>query len=84
MALVHIGAVKFPITGPLAYTMDAAAAVELIELVSPGVVVPVHVEGWSHFSEQEEAAAARVRRGARRRCATGSAGCRSARPTELG
>ena len=57
VALVHIGAVKFPLTGPLAYTMDAAAAVELIELASPGVVVPVHVEGWSHFSEQEEAAA---------------------------
>ena len=69
VAIVHIGAVKFPLTGPLAYTMDAAAAVELIELASPGIVVPVHVEGWSHFSEQEEAAAAGVRpapgRGAR-------------------
>jgi L-ascorbate metabolism protein UlaG (beta-lactamase superfamily) len=56
VAVVHIGAVKFPITGPLAYTMDAAAAVELIGILSPGVVVPVHVEGWSHFSEQQEAA----------------------------
>jgi L-ascorbate metabolism protein UlaG (beta-lactamase superfamily) len=54
--LVHVGAVKFPISGPLAYTMDAAAAVELIELAAPDVVVPVHVEGWSHFSEQEAAA----------------------------
>lgn len=57
VAIVHIGAVKFPLTGPLSYTMDAAAAVELIGLASPGAVVPVHVEGWSHFSEQEEAAA---------------------------
>ncbi len=57
VAVVHIGAVKFPLTGPLAYTMNAAAAIELIELAAPGVVVPVHVEGWSHFSEQEEAAA---------------------------
>ena len=57
VAIVHIGAVKFPVTGPLAYTMSASAAVELIELVDPGVVVPVHVEGWSHFSQQEEAAA---------------------------
>ena len=57
VAIVHIGKVKFPLTGPLAYTMDAAAAVELIELASPNVVVPVHVEGWSHFSEQEDAAA---------------------------
>ena len=35
--------------------MDAAAAVELIDLAEPDVVVPVHVEGWSHFSEQEVA-----------------------------
>ncbi|SFR90761.1 L-ascorbate metabolism protein UlaG, beta-lactamase superfamily [Microbacterium sp. cf046] len=56
--IVHIGRVKFPRTGPLTYTMDAADAVELVELTEPGVVVPVHVEGWSHFSEQEEAAGA--------------------------
>ena len=56
VAVIHIGAVKFPITGPLPYTMDAAAAVELIGILSAGVVVPVHVEGWSHFSQQEEAA----------------------------
>ncbi|MCW3492745.1 MBL fold metallo-hydrolase [Microbacterium sp. SSM24] len=55
--LVHVGAVKFPISGPLAYTMNARDAVELIGLVQPGVAVPAHVEGWSHFSEQEEAAA---------------------------
>jgi L-ascorbate metabolism protein UlaG (beta-lactamase superfamily) len=57
VALVHIGAVKFPLTGPLAYTMDAEDAVELIGLAEPTVAVPVHVEGWSHFSQQEEAAA---------------------------
>lgn len=58
VAIVHIGAVKFPVSGPLAYTMNASQAVELIDLVDPGVVVPVHVEGWSHFSEQEDAATA--------------------------
>ena len=57
VALVHIGAVKFPLSGPLAYTMDAADAVELIDLAEPQVAVPMHVEGWSHFSEQESAAA---------------------------
>lgn len=57
VALVHIGSVKFPISGPLAYTMNAHDAVELIGLAEPGVAVPVHVEGWSHFSEQEAAAA---------------------------
>ena len=63
--LAHIGSVKFPLTGPLTYTMDAADAVELIGLAAR-VVVPVHVEGWSHFSEQEAAAAGGLRRGARR------------------
>ena len=57
VALVHIGAVRFPLTGPLAYTMDAGDAVDLIELAEPGVAVPIHVEGWSHFSQQEEVAA---------------------------
>ncbi len=56
--LAHIGSVRFPLTGPLTYTMDAADAIELIGLAEPGVVVPVHVEGWSHFSEQEAAAKA--------------------------
>jgi L-ascorbate metabolism protein UlaG (beta-lactamase superfamily) len=56
VALVHIGAVNFPISGPLAYTMNAHDAVELIGLAEPGVAVPIHVEGWSHFSEQEDAA----------------------------
>lgn len=59
VALIHVGAVRFPLSGRLRYTMDAAEALELIELVDPGAAVPVHVEGWSHFSEQE-AAAARV------------------------
>lgn len=57
VALVHLGSVKFPLTGPLAYTMNAADAVTLIDAAQPDVAVPVHVEGWSHFSEQEEAAA---------------------------
>ncbi|WP_457100843.1 hypothetical protein [Microbacterium sp. P5_E9] len=47
--------------------MDAAAAVELIELASATLVVPVPVEGWSHFSEQESAA--RVFAAPRPRCA---------------
>ncbi|MEU1971967.1 MBL fold metallo-hydrolase [Microbacterium sp. NPDC019599] len=56
VAIVHVGAVRFGITGPLRYTMDVKEAIELIELARPDVVVPTHVEGWSHFSEQEDAA----------------------------
>jgi L-ascorbate metabolism protein UlaG (beta-lactamase superfamily) len=51
VALVHLGAVKFPVTGPIRYTMTAHDAVELCGLVKPRVAIPVHYEGWSHFSE---------------------------------
>lgn len=50
--LVHTGAVRFPLTGPLRYSMDGGDAVRLTELVAPRVVVPVHYEGWSHFTER--------------------------------
>jgi L-ascorbate metabolism protein UlaG (beta-lactamase superfamily) len=51
IAVLHLGAVKFPITGPIRYSMTAADGVALCELVAPRVAVPVHFEGWSHFSE---------------------------------
>jgi L-ascorbate metabolism protein UlaG (beta-lactamase superfamily) len=49
--LVHVGGVRFPITGPLRYTMTARRATELCELVRPRVAVPVHYEGWAHFKD---------------------------------
>jgi L-ascorbate metabolism protein UlaG (beta-lactamase superfamily) len=51
--LMHLGAVQFPLTGSLRYSMDSADALELIELSRPRVAVPVHYEGWSHFSEPQ-------------------------------
>ena len=51
VALLHVGAVKFPITGPVRYTMTMDDAVELCRLVDPRVAIPVHYEGWSHFSQ---------------------------------
>ena len=50
-ALLHLGKVQFPITGPLRYTMTAEDAVELCGLLRPHTAVPVHYEGWSHFHE---------------------------------
>jgi L-ascorbate metabolism protein UlaG (beta-lactamase superfamily) len=55
--LAHVGAVRFPLTARITYTMDAAAAVDLAELAGAGLIVPVHVEGWSHFAQKERAAA---------------------------
>jgi L-ascorbate metabolism protein UlaG (beta-lactamase superfamily) len=51
LALIHLGAVRFPVTGPLRYTLGAREAVELCGLVRPRTIVPVHYEGWRHFSE---------------------------------
>jgi L-ascorbate metabolism protein UlaG (beta-lactamase superfamily) len=54
-ALVHLGGVQFPISGPLRYTMTAHQAVELCGLIKPHTVIPIHYEGWKHFREGREA-----------------------------
>jgi L-ascorbate metabolism protein UlaG (beta-lactamase superfamily) len=51
IAVLHLGGVRFPITGPLRYTMTAADAVRLCTRLRPAVALPVHYEGWSHFAE---------------------------------
>ena len=51
VAILHLGGVRFPITGPLRYTMTARDAVRLCARLRPAVAFPVHYEGWSHFAE---------------------------------
>lgn len=58
VALLHLGAVRFPLTGPLRYTMNARQAAAFIERLDPRVAVPVHYEGWTHFREGYESAQA--------------------------
>jgi L-ascorbate metabolism protein UlaG (beta-lactamase superfamily) len=53
-ALVHLGGVRFRVTGPVRYTMTAADAVELLGLVRPRVAIPIHYDGWGHFQETRE------------------------------
>jgi L-ascorbate metabolism protein UlaG (beta-lactamase superfamily) len=50
-ALLHLGGVRFPVTGPVRYTMTARDAVELCRLVAPRIAIPVHYEGWRHFRQ---------------------------------
>jgi L-ascorbate metabolism protein UlaG (beta-lactamase superfamily) len=52
--LLHLGAVRFPVTGPLRYSMTGREAVELCRLVRPRTAIPVHYEGWQHFSQGRE------------------------------
>ena len=51
VALLHLGGVRFPITGPLHYTMTIDDGIELCRSIRPRVAIPVHYEGWSHFRQ---------------------------------
>jgi L-ascorbate metabolism protein UlaG (beta-lactamase superfamily) len=53
-ALLHLGGVRFPVTGPLRYSMTTRQAIELCRLIRPRTVIPVHYEGWKHFQERRE------------------------------
>jgi L-ascorbate metabolism protein UlaG (beta-lactamase superfamily) len=50
-AVLHLGGVRFPVTGPLRYSMTGRQAVQLCGLLDARTVVPVHFEGWSHFAQ---------------------------------
>lgn len=54
-ALLNLGGVRFPISGPLRYTMNGAEAVALCGLLEPRTVLPIHYEGWKHFRQGREA-----------------------------
>ena len=54
-ALVHLGGVRFPATGPVRYTLTAAEAVELLDLLRPQTTIPIHYEGWKHFRQGRKA-----------------------------
>lgn len=55
-AIVHLGGVRFPVSGPLRYTMTGSEAVELCRMLDTTTVIPVHYKGWKHFPEGREAA----------------------------
>ncbi len=50
-ALLHLGGVQFPVTGPIHYTMTARDAIELCRLLKPHTAIPIHYEGWKHFKQ---------------------------------
>jgi L-ascorbate metabolism protein UlaG (beta-lactamase superfamily) len=54
-AVLHLGGVRFPISGPLHYTMTAKDAVALCRLLDPHTAIPIHYEGWKHFREGRDA-----------------------------
>ncbi|GAB4079950.1 MBL fold metallo-hydrolase [Modestobacter muralis] len=55
VAVLHLGGVRFPVTGPLRYSMTGRQAARLTAQLDARVVVPVHYEGWSHFVQDRPA-----------------------------
>jgi L-ascorbate metabolism protein UlaG (beta-lactamase superfamily) len=50
-AILHLGGVQFPISGPIRYSMTAQDAVELCRAIRPSTAIPIHYEGWKHFQQ---------------------------------
>ena len=53
MAILHIGAAGFPITGPIRFTFNAKEAARAVRALNPRTVIPIHYEGWKHFRESK-------------------------------
>ena len=56
VAIVHCGGVHFPrlpVLGRKLFTFDAAQALDALTLLDPGLIVPVHRAGFSHFRQPE-------------------------------
>lgn len=50
-AILHLGAARVEQVGPFHLTMTADEAVEAARALPAAAIVPVHFEGWAHFSE---------------------------------
>ncbi len=50
-AILNLGAARVAEVGPFHLTMTAAEAVEAARAFSSATIVPLHYEGWAHFSE---------------------------------
>jgi L-ascorbate metabolism protein UlaG (beta-lactamase superfamily) len=53
-AILHLGGVQFPISGPIRYSMTAQDAVELCRAIRPSAAIPIHYEGWKHFQQSRD------------------------------
>jgi L-ascorbate metabolism protein UlaG (beta-lactamase superfamily) len=57
LALLNIGRVKLAPMGDLEFTMSAQEALAFASTLRPAWIVPLHFEGWRHFSESRQQAA---------------------------
>ena len=54
VAVLFMGAARVPAVGPDALTMTAADGIEAARAFSGATIVPLHYEGWAHFTESRE------------------------------
>jgi len=54
MAVLFMGAARVPVVGPFALTMTADDGVRAAHAFSEATIVPIHYEGWKHFSESRD------------------------------
>lgn len=48
---LHVGAAQFAPTGPTLFTFDATQAYQAAQLLKPQSLIPIHFDGWQHFSQ---------------------------------
>jgi len=53
-AILNLGAARVAEVGPFHLTMTAAEAVQAARAFSGAAIIPLHFEGWAHFTENRE------------------------------
>ena len=53
-AILNMGAARVEAAGPAPLTMTAADGVELAKAMPEATIVPLHFDGWAHFSESKQ------------------------------
>lgn len=51
ISFLHLGSVRFPISGPFRYTFDAREGVTAANALGSKTIIPIHYEGWTHFRQ---------------------------------
>ena len=53
-AVLFMGAARVPAVGPEALTMTAEDGIQAARAFSRAAIIPLHYEGWAHFTESRE------------------------------
>jgi L-ascorbate metabolism protein UlaG (beta-lactamase superfamily) len=54
VALLHFGAARVDVYGPFYLTFTAVEGAQFAKTLGDAVIVPIHYEGWAHFTEGRE------------------------------